>query len=577
MSARWIVRTLLLVLLGFVMTRNFPAADQGSALLYQGRLNVSGTPANGLHDFVFTLWDGATDGLPVASPIAKSALPVASGQFATTLDFGSAAFSGGARWIEVRVRPSGNSDPFTTLAPRQQFASLPYAVYALNSPSPTEYPANRLTGTLPDARLSENISRLSDLTTLSNNLVALMSEANIAFKNQINVLSNSLRTGVTIASSNPSDPTLIGQGLVNVINIPAPSWNNGSAINQPSARSEHSAVWTGSEMIVWGGNAAPGTPLASGGRYRPELDQWTPVSTILAPTSRSAHTAIWTGQEMVVWGGFGSAGFLGTGGRYEPTAQHWSSTSIANAPAERVGHVAIWNGAHMIVWGGRNNAGLLNDGALYNPSSDSWSALGLANPPEARHGSVAVWTGNRLLIWGGNGATGPLNSGSQLLFDNSGNPISWQPIASVNALSPRSGHTAIWTGSRMIVWGGANNSNQLADGAIYDPAADTWSTLPQTDSPTARTSHMAIWSGAEMIVYGGQNSGVSLASGAAYDPIANAWRPLRNPGAPTPRDRAAAAWTGTELLIFGGLSNGTPLSNLQRGIPQPAWYLFRKF
>jgi len=580
MSARSIIRPLLFVLLGCAVIHKSYAADQGSALLYQGRLNVSGTPANGPHDFIFALWDAASDGVSVSGPISKNALPVANGQFATTLDFGSAAFSGGARWIEVRVKPSGNSDPYTTLAPRQQFASLPYALYALSSPSPTEYPANRLTGTLPDARLSENISRITDLTTLSNNLVALMSEANTALRNQINSLSNSLRTniatGVTVASSNPSDSALAGQGFVNVISVPAPSWVNGNSLNQPSARSEHTTIWTGSEMIVWGGNAAPGIPLASGGRYRPETDQWTPISTIVAPSPRSAHTAIWTGKEMIVWGGFGVSGFLATGGRYEPITQHWSSTSNAGAPSERVGHIAIWNGSRMIIWGGRNNTGLLNDGALYDPASDTWSTLALNNPPESRFGSVAVWTGSRLLIWGGNGATGPLNSGSQLLFDNAGNPLSWQPINSLNAPSPRNGHTAVWTGSQMIVWGGANNSNTLGDGAIYDPIADAWTALPQTDGPTARASHLAIWTGAEMIIYGGQNGSASLASGSAYDPIASTWRSLRNPGAPTARDHAGGVWTGTELLVFGGLSNSSPLSNLQRVSAQPAWYLYRK-
>src|ERR1700752_5278884 len=109
MSRSQIGSSLLLFLLALstILTQQIEAADQGSALSYQGRLNFSGSPANGSYDFLFTLWDAATEGNLVAGPISKNALPVASGQFATALDFGLSAFSGGARWVEVSVRPAG--------------------------------------------------------------------------------------------------------------------------------------------------------------------------------------------------------------------------------------------------------------------------------------------------------------------------------------------------------------------------------------------------------------------------------------------------------------------------------------
>jgi N-acetylneuraminic acid mutarotase len=482
-------------------------------------------------------------------PTGEKRVAVADGQFSTTLDFGSLAFSGAARWIEIAVRPNGSADPHSVLTPRQQAGAIPYALHALDSARP------------------------SDLTTLSNNLAAI-------FADQLQSLSNSLRTyiptGVTVASINPSDATLITQGLVNTFSIAAPSWANGTSINQPSARSEHTTIWTGREMIVWGGKSAPGSLLATGGMYRPDLDQWTAVSTISAPTSRSGHTAVWSGLEMIVWGGFGSSGFLASGRRFQPDTQRWLAIASANAPSERLGHVAVWSGSRVIVWGGRNNTGLLNDGAFYNPTTDVWSPLPGANSPSARHSSVAVWAGDRMLIWGGEGAAGPVNFGAQLLFDGAGNPTAWQNISVLNAPSARSGHTAIWTGSRLIIWGGANTSTHLSDGAIYNPAADTWIPIPQSNGPSARTSHSANWTGTEMIVWGGVGAAGSLATGAAYDPSNNTWRTLQNPGSPLARDHAGSIWTGAEFLIFGGLANGAPLSNLQRVNPQPTWHLYRK-
>ena len=79
------------------------------------------------------------------------------------------------------------------------------------------------------------------------------------------------------------------------------TWTTTSTTNAPAARASHTAVWTGSEMIVWGGYG--GTYLNTGGRYNPSTDSWTAISTTNAPAPRGVHTAVWTGTEMIVWGG----------------------------------------------------------------------------------------------------------------------------------------------------------------------------------------------------------------------------------------------------------------------------------
>ena len=71
----------------------------------------------------------------------------------------------------------------------------------------------------------------------------------------------------------------------------------------PDGRQHHTAIWTGSEMIVWGGEVYTHLSFASGGRYNPSTDTWTTTSAINAPPARAYHTAIWTGTEMIVWGG----------------------------------------------------------------------------------------------------------------------------------------------------------------------------------------------------------------------------------------------------------------------------------
>ncbi len=77
-------------------------------------------------------------------------------------------------------------------------------------------------------------------------------------------------------------------------------------VEVPDPRMYHSAVWTGSEMIVWGGTVGNAV-CNTGGRYSPSTDTWTPTSTgANVPEARSLHRAVWTGTEMIVWGGGGA-------------------------------------------------------------------------------------------------------------------------------------------------------------------------------------------------------------------------------------------------------------------------------
>jgi len=66
----------------------------------------------------------------------------------------------------------------------------------------------------------------------------------------------------------------------------------------------------------------------------------------------------------------------------------------------------------MIVWGGWNGVNYFNTGGKYNPSTDSWTATSTTNPPSARGFHTAIWTGSETVVWGGANATG-LNTGGR--------------------------------------------------------------------------------------------------------------------------------------------------------------------
>ena len=333
------------------------------------------------------------------------------------------------------------------------------------------------------------------------------------------------------------------------------SWIATSTINAPQGRFGHAAVWTGSEMIVWGGY--DGTYLNTGARYNPSTDSWTATSAANAPTARAVRTAVWTGSEMIVWGGFDGSAWLNTGGRYNPGTDSWTATSTTNAPAGRTTHTAVWTGNEMIVWGGSpDGTNVLNTGGRYNPSTNSWTTSTTTNAPAARAYHTAVWTGSEMIVWGGYDGTNVLNTGAR--YNPSTN--SWTTSTTANAPAARAIHTGVWTGNEMIVWGGSpDGTNVLNTGGRYNPSIDSW-TATSIPALTGREAHTAVWSGSEMIVWGGANNFTIYNTGGRYSPSTDSWTVTSVTNAPDARGFHTAVWTGNEMIVWGGES-GTDYFN----------------
>jgi hypothetical protein len=101
----------------------------GTAFTYQGKLSEAGSPANGSYNFRFNLWGDSskTDLIGTYPTIGTIQATVIEGAFLIKLDFGSDAFSGEVRWLEIYV--NGNA-----LAPLQELTPAPYALYAMDGP-----------------------------------------------------------------------------------------------------------------------------------------------------------------------------------------------------------------------------------------------------------------------------------------------------------------------------------------------------------------------------------------------------------------------------------------------------------
>jgi hypothetical protein len=82
-------------------------------------------------------------------------------------------------------------------------------------------------------------------------------------------------------------------------------------------------------MIIWGGGG-PGIPTTNiGGRYKPSTDNWVATCDANAPVARLNHSALWTGSDMIVWGGQdANSNRLGTGSRYSIPANPIDAASF---------------------------------------------------------------------------------------------------------------------------------------------------------------------------------------------------------------------------------------------------------
>lgn len=133
-----------------------PAAPVSAMFTYQGRLGDGNGPANGIYDLQFALFDAATNGTHIGSFLTNTATPVGNGLFTVSLDFGANVFTGEARWLEISVKTNG-APTFTILSPRQQLTAVPYALDAATAESVA---AGHISGVIPDALLSTNVSLL---------------------------------------------------------------------------------------------------------------------------------------------------------------------------------------------------------------------------------------------------------------------------------------------------------------------------------------------------------------------------------------------------------------------------------
>lgn len=337
----------------------------------------------------------------------------------------------------------------------------------------------------------------------------------------------------------------------------ADAWQPTPLKGAPSPRAGHVAIWTGSKMIVWGGDVG-GTTTNTGGMLDVSGYRWEPTSMANAPSPRKNARAVWTGTTMIVWGGQdANDNALNTGSIFNPATNTWTAMGTSGFAA-RYGHSMVWAATKLVVWGGAAGVNIYGDGASYDVITDAWEALPTTSFVfGGRKDHSAVWTGTDKIIFGGYGSNAMTMMDSYLNDGGEYDPIlqSWAAVKDGQP-SPRSRHGVSWTGTEMIIWGGEDANSLLNTGARYTPK-NSWIIMTTDGAPEAREFHTQEWISPRLIVWGGQRAGsVPLDTGALYDPATNTWSKKPIPGGPAARTQHSSVNASGKLVVFGGMTPG---------------------
>ena len=142
---------------------------------------------------------------------------------------------------------------------------------------------------------------------------------------------------------------------------------------------------------------------------------WTVLPSLNAPAARADHSLVWAGDRLIVWGCTADDVPLNDGAVFCPGCGDWSAISMDNAPLPRGGHAAVWTGTEMMIVGGRNGGSDVSGPASYDPASNLWRTLSGLSNPMARTSATAVWTSTDLLVFGGT-SSGTAVANLQRLF-----------------------------------------------------------------------------------------------------------------------------------------------------------------
>ena len=278
-------------------------------------------------------------------------------------------------------------------------------------------------------------------------------------------------------------------------------WSDMQRDGEPTARDSAARLWIGDRLLVWGGVAQAGATAwvnhDDGALYDPKSDRWTAMSRSAAPAGRCAtDRAVWTGKQLIVWGGLSyGAGdnapvvtLLDDGGVYDAASDTWTPIATAGAPHGGLSPYA-WTGSELIVISDLDGYSMpgqvLFEGARFDPTANRWSPLSAPSLDlvyTLENANLRLyWLGSVLAVFGERVTQG--GSPALLLYDPQSD--SWSSGTVPTAPWYFNWQDALVVGDRLVVIGPGGGSSDARGArhestavAVLDGKTRTWTNLP---------------------------------------------------------------------------------------------------
>ena len=350
-------------------------------------------------------------------------------------------------------------------------------------------------------------------------------------------------------------------------NLAESTWS-AAAAPPLSSRLSQASVWTGTELLIWGGlqMGQEFTPADDGAAYDPATGSWTPMpASPLSP--RDGTFAVWTGHQALFWGGGnGSPTPLMDGASYDPASRTWTPMPASPLQADADGRLTVvWTGAQMVVIEPEGSA-------AFDPATNAWTSVPTL-PTVAGWQPYAVraeWTGGAVVTWVA--ARPPAVNGSEpggyhfSAYWWTPGSNSWTPVPEAPDNGSFPFGTAASVNGRLLFLGGYACPPGVScpagyyGAAWFEPVSGTWSSLPDGFSGGAGP---AVWTGSAMVVFAtraGADTGppstqpvrprdrIQTGMAAAFAPATGTWTNLA-PCPLTDLTSATLAWTGQQLIV----------------------------
>jgi hypothetical protein len=300
-----------------------------------------------------------------------------------------------------------------------------------------------------------------------------------------------------------------------------------------TARWYPDVLWTGQEMIVWGGATNPGPPhLVDGAALDPASNEWLQIA-YSSLKSDQATRAVWTGTEMVIIGEEDTVG-------WDPRSGEWRQIADGLPPPLDPG-MSVAMESEIVSW--------TAEGLYVMEAGHDWNAMpdpgvGL---PDLLGGSVLRVADSQLFAIGQDGCDRLVTSWNEerwtepaRIFLEATPPACGQP----NQSAAVDGRFIFWDDTSGVV-------------VSFDPSSGSVDELPTF--PLRATEHA---SGPVLL-----DDGFLVPAGleaAIFDPSTDRWAGVELPGPGTDVDMV---WTGVEILMWGKCCHGPDDIDAWRWVP----------